>query len=265
MIRKDANVKSSLHILGLSEDEIEVYLALLAASASPLELSRRTGIGRTKVYGTLEVLEKRSLVARQVDEKGARFVVTEPTNLLIHMGDLEAKLKLQLETFHQVMPVLNALRGVGQASQFAVRTYEGVEGFKQMLWHELKTKGELLSLGGGDVEELVLSTTWAARHRQHSVEAGYSVREILNSEIDLPTPISNREYLQRYNCRGISVHVVPLENQITIYNDTVAIYNWRQDKKLGIEIVSKSFANTMRGTFEAFWRLTEPSSSRAVR
>jgi len=104
MIRKDANVKSSLHILGLSEDEIEVYLALLAASASPLELSRRTGIGRTKVYGTLEVLEKRSLVARQVDEKGARFVVTEPTNLLIHMGDLEAKLKLQLETFHQVMP-----------------------------------------------------------------------------------------------------------------------------------------------------------------
>jgi len=256
MIRKDANVKGALSVLGLSEHEIEVYLVLLRAPATPLELSRQANIGRTKIYSILDMLERRSLVVRQVDEHGPRYVVTDPTNLIIQMGDLEAKLKEQLETFHQVMPMLHALRGAGQVGQFAIRTYDGIEGYKQMLWHELKTKGELLSLGGGDIEELVLSPAWAARHRERSVEAGYSIREILNSEIDLPTRIDNRAYLQRYSCRGIPAHIVPLENQITIYNETVAIYNWREDKKIGIEIISKSFADTMRSAFESFWKLS---------
>ena len=132
-----------------------------------------------------------------------------------------------------------------------------------MLWHELKAKGELLSFGGGDIEELVPDRSWAARHRERSVEAGYRVREIINSEIDLPTVISNQDYLELYVCRGIPARVVSLEDQIAIYNDTVAIYSWRQNKKVGVEIVGKSFASTMRSVFEYFWKLTEPTTSRS--
>ena len=262
MLRKDTDVKEGLRTLGLSDEETEVYLALLHTPAAPLGLSKQTGIKRTKVYAILGQLEGRSLVARQADERGAFYTVTEPVNLGIQLNERETKLKEQQETFHQLVPLLGALRGTGRASPFTIRTYEGAEGFKQMMWHELKAKGELLAFGGGDFEELIPNRAWAAQHRERIVEAGYRVREILNTEIDLPTFIENRDYLQRYTCRGISARIVSLEDVMTIYNDTVAIYSWRQSKKVGVEIVSKTFAATMRGIFEHFWRLTEPTTSR---
>ncbi len=161
-----------------------------------------------------------------------------------------------------MVPMLDAMRGVGRTAHITVRGYEGMEGIKQMLWHELKAKGEVLSFGGGDFEELVPDKAWAARHRERIVEAGHRVREIINSETDLPTSIDNRDFLQLYNCRGISARIVSLEDQIAIYNDTVSIYSWRQPNKMGVEIISKSYANTMRSVFEHFWKLTEPTNTR---
>lgn len=263
MIRKDGNVKEGLQKLGLTQDEIEIYLALLHAPSAPLSLSRQTGIKRTKIYSLLDSLEKRSLIARQTDERGTYFVVTETTNLGIELSEREIQLKEQQRTFHQIMPMLDALRGAGGSQPFVVRTYENTEGLKQMLWHELKARGELLSFGGGDIEELIPDPAWAAKQRERVVKAGYRVREIINSETDLPTNIENHGYLQLYNCRGISAQIVSLEDQIIIYNDTVAIYNWRHDYKVGVEIISKTFANTMRSTFEYFWKLTEPTNSRS--
>jgi predicted transcriptional regulator len=259
MLKRITDVKHALQDLGLSDDESEVYLTLLHAPTSPLALSQSTGIKRTKIYSLLADLEKRSLICRIANEEGSLFGVTDPMDLSISLSKMEAQLKERQATFQQLLPTLNALRGVHPLEGFTVRTYEGEEGFKQMLWHELKAKGEQLSLGGGDVEELVSNKTWAERYRERVVEAGYRIREIINSEIDLPTPIHNSDYLQLYNCRGISAHILPLENQAVIYNDNVDIFNWRGDKKVGVEIVDKAYANTMRAMFDYFWRLTQPA------
>ncbi len=87
MIRKDADVKRGLKTLGLSSDEVEIYLALMHAPSAPLSLSKFTGIKRTKVYAVLAQLEKRSLVVRQTDDKGTFYAVTEPNNLGIQLSD----------------------------------------------------------------------------------------------------------------------------------------------------------------------------------
>lgn len=265
MLKKLTDVKRSLRNLGLSNDEIEVYLTLVHSAASPLILSQKTGIKRTKIYSLLGALEKRSLITRTANEEGTLFGVTDPANLGIQISELEAKLKERQETFLQLIPMLSAMRGVDEVSPFAVRTYEGEEGFKQMLWHELKAKGELLSFGGGDIEELITSRAWVSQYRQRVVDAGYSIREIINSEIDLPTPIQSSEYLQHYHCRGISASIVTLEDQTAIYNDTIAIYNWRQNKRVGAEIVCKTFTNTMRAVFDSFWMATAPTGQRRTK
>ena len=263
MIRKDTDIRAGLTALGLTDDEATIYLALLRSPATPLGLSRDTGIKRTKIYHIIEMLEKRSLVARHTDDRGSFFIITQPSNLGIDLDAREARLQDERHTLHQILPMLTALQGGDHQTPFAVRAYEGIEGFKQMAWHELKAKGELLALGGGDLEEIVPDLRWAERHRERTVSAGYRVREILNSEIDLPTFIGNQSYLQQYSCRGISARIVPLDNQITIYNDTVAIFSWRQQKKVGLEIVSRTYAATMRSIFETYWKLAEPATSRS--
>jgi len=261
---RKAIIRSGLQALDLTNDEVEVYLALLQEPSTALRLSRETGISRTKVYALIEALEKRSLLARHADERGTFFVVTEPLNLGIQIAAREAKLKEDQQTFQQIVPMLSALRGNSGNSLFVVRTYEGHAGFKQMCWHELKARGEILALGGGDVEELIPNRRWSEQHRARSVQAGYRVRELINSEIDLPTFTDNQEYMQQYRCRGISARVLPLDNQTIIYNDTVAIYHWRQEKKVGVEIISATFADTMRGVFEQNWKLAEPREVRTA-
>lgn len=262
MTNKDTTIRDGLHALDLSNDEIEVYLELLRRPSTPLQISRDTGITRTKVYRIVETLEKRSLVARHADERGVFFVVTEPQNLGIELAQRETKLEKEHQVLRQLVPMLTALQGNEPASPFMVRTYEGYAGFRQMCWHELKAKGEILALGSGDLEELIPNRRWSERHRERSVEAGYRVREIINSEVDLPTFIANQDYMQQYTCRGISARILPLDNQMIIYNDTVAIYHWRQQKKVGIEILSRTFADTMRAIFEQYWALAEPKTTR---
>ncbi len=136
--------------------------------------------------------------------------------------------------------------------------YEGVDGFKQMLWNELKTKDELVIFGYGGIEDLVESTRWAEQHRQKSVEAGYIVREILNPRTKPHEFTKNQDFLDKvYNRRYISADILPLGHQISIYNNTVAIYNWLNGQKIGAEIINKQYADMQRAFFETYWKIAK--------
>lgn len=243
--------------LNLSADEAEVYLELLLGPSTHLRLSRQTGITRTKVYRLVEMLEKRSLVAHRTDDRGTFLVAADPSTLEVQLLNQEQKLKQQRTILSQLVPSLAALQA-NDTNLFVVRTYEGLEGLKQMCWHELKTKKELLALGAGTIEEMVPSHRWAEKHRALNVQAGYHIREIINAKYDAPTFTQNQEFMKGYSCRSLSREVLPLDIQTIIYNDTVAIYHWRQEKKVGVEIISRTYADTMRNMFEHYWQLAKP-------
>ncbi|MEK7152723.1 MAG: helix-turn-helix domain-containing protein, partial [Patescibacteria group bacterium] len=165
--------------LGLSTDEARVYIELLKGPDTHLRLSRSTGVNRTRIYRIANLLEKRSLITRQSDERGAFLVAADPATLQVDLVSREEKIKQQRETLQELAPSLERIRS-GIASDFAVHAYEGIEGFKQMLWHELKANGECLCFGSGEMEKLVPDKRWAEKHRVRTMEAGYFIREILN-------------------------------------------------------------------------------------
>jgi len=254
------SILNQLHQLGLDYDEAKIYLELLREPNTHLRLSVVTGINRTKVYRLVENLEKRSLVARHTDDKGTFLVASDPTTLEVAIVTHEEKIKQLRTTFTQLLPTLESLK-VQNGSAFVVRTYEGIEGLKQMCWHELQTCGELLSLGGQTIEDLITNRRWAEKHRALSVEAGYSIREIINHDVDLPTFTNNQEYMKRYQYRQMPSNLVFFSEQITIYNDTVAVYHWRENQKVGVEIVSKTYAHAMRSLFNQYWELAKSSTA----
>jgi predicted transcriptional regulator len=251
---------SSLRQLGLSADDCAVYMALLEGPASHLQVARKTGVNRTKVYRVAENLIRRGLIVEVTDDTGRELAANNPANLEIALTTAEEALKAQRQTYSETLPSLQELYNSGalpNAHDFIVNTYDGVDGFKQMLWNELRTKDQLLVLGGGSLQELIGNFRWAEKHRAKSLEAGYNIRELLNPHDKLGNFTENQEYIDKiYSNRHIATTTLPLKQQVAIYNDTVAIYDWHDDQKVGLEIVNEAYAETQRKIFEHYWELS---------
>jgi sugar-specific transcriptional regulator TrmB len=249
----------SLRRLGLSGDQAKVYICLLENGASShLEIARKTGINRTKVYRIVDDLEKLSLVTVNTSDEGKKVLPASPKNLEVQITAEESKLDAKKTALEMSLPKLNKLFNKEDSSlKFVVNTYEGTSGFKQMLWNELKTKGELLGFGSGTIEDLTASKNWSEKHRAKTVDAGYKIREINHVGKKPLVFTKNTDFYTNFERRYISEDVLNIEQQIIIYNDTVAVYHWRDDKKVGFETINKAYADTMRQIFENYWLIAE--------
>lgn len=242
--------------IGLNSDEAQLYTELLKGPRSHLKLAQATGVNRTKVYRLADELEKRGLVSKQTKNTSTLLVAADPSTLELELVKAEESLQRQRRAFDKLLPTLHELRQES-GSDFVVKTYEGTGGFKQMLWHELQTKEEALIFGSGATEDLVTDGRWAEKYREKSVEANYTIREILNPHGKKESSASNDESLEHYSKRTIDTAVLQLDQQVVIYNNTVATYNWRKEQKVGVEIISASHVTMMRQVFESFWLLAE--------
>jgi biotin operon repressor len=243
-----------LRTLGLTRQEAVIYLELLQKPATHAQLSKATGINRTTVYRQISVLEKQGLVTHRLDDTGKFLVAADPSTLEVEVVTQEARAKRQRAVLGRLLPVLEDIKK-GYEADFAIHTYEGTDGFKRMLWHELKTTGECLCIGTGVLEDIVPDRRWAEKHRQLTVEAGYRIREITNPA-SVPTVFTNSQAFieQCYEAKVIPRSILPINELVTIYNNTVATYHIRQSNRIGLEIVSKSYAQTMRNMFELLWQ-----------
>lgn len=251
---------AQLESLKLSNEAARIYLELVKEPSTHLRLSHATGVNRTKVYRLVEQLEKRSLVARRTDDRGTFLVAADPATLEVELITQEEALRHQRDTLQQLMQTLTALQ-TNDSSSFIVRTYEGQAGLKQMCWHELRAKGELLGLGYGTIELIVADDGWAARHRARQLAAQYTIRELVNETTNMPMPILADEKIIKsklYFARSLPSSIISFDNQTIIYNNTVAIYHWKEDQKVGVEIISKSYAAMFRQLFEYYWSMAAP-------
>jgi sugar-specific transcriptional regulator TrmB len=149
----------SLSRLGLSLDQAKVYVCLLeGGSMSHLQIARLTGVNRTKVYRIVDDLESSSLASIETSDAGKTVIAASPKNLEVKLTTEESKLNNKKAVLAQTLPKLNKIfNKKDDELKFTVNTYEGVSGLKQMLWNELKAKGEIFwVLGRGTIEDLTL-------------------------------------------------------------------------------------------------------------
>lgn len=261
MLNNKNDLIKKLIELDFTRAEAAVYVELLDEPATHLELARKTGVNRTKVYRIVDELVKRSLVSEQTDDTGTRVIAGDPSTLEVELADLHQQLAYKTDTFRQLLPALNRLKSSGgnDPARFRVQTYEGVEGFKQMLWHELKAKNEIVIFGSGTIEDLVNNKRWAENHRRKTLDAGYSIRELLNPGTKKKIFTTVQGYVQNYLHRYIPPEILPLRQQIAIYNNTVATYWWREDQKVGFEVINQPYADMQRCIFEHYWQIAKSS------
>lgn len=243
---------------GLDRDEATLYAELSKAPSTHLKLSRATNISRTKVYRIADRLEKRGILIRRSDDRG-KFLVAGDLGLLSEDSRRRQAAALAEQTALEKAMSLASLLGSEVANDFIVHTYTGVEGMRQMQWHELKTKKELLALGYVTYEELGGGHQWAEHFRARVAEAGYKTRELIGR---MPSSFqvhytSIDAYSELYSARRLSGNTLPIHAPMVIYNDTVAIYQVDSERLFGIEIIHAGFAQTMAHIFEHYWSLAD--------
>lgn len=102
--------KQNLFNLGLSEEEVIVYLSALEhGSATALELARNTGIPRTTVYLLIDSLLGKQLLSHSSDEKKKSYFPASPDELVKMAQHKKEKMQETLHSMRADLPQLHAL------------------------------------------------------------------------------------------------------------------------------------------------------------
>ena len=263
MLNNKNSILLNLRRLGLSTDESKIYLALIEKPLTHLELARKTNVNRTKIYRLADSLMARSLITEKQRDDGKFLVATDPANLEIELSAAQEKLKLQQQIFKSTLPSLTELYTNKKSDPedfFTIDTFEGSAGLKQMLWNELKTEGEICIFAHDSLDQ-VAGRRWAENYRAEMTERKVPHRVLENTDathVLEHTKID--DYKTIYDVRFLTRDVLDLQQELTIHDNVVSIYNWNKDGegvKVGLEIHNQQFADFQRAIFETYWKMAK--------
>ncbi|HRH32996.1 MAG TPA: helix-turn-helix domain-containing protein [bacterium] len=240
------NIHFSLREIGLSDKEIDLYLAALKTGECGMsELSRLAGIKRTSAYLLFTSLEKKGLIGSFKSRRGKRFVAKEPRYLI-------EKAKTELSTLSEIMPSLEALSNIN-IKKPKITYYEGVEDYVRVIEECLlkphTTIRHIGSLSEGHKtfsKEYDLQQFIPKRIKNHIfLKALYTseMKEVFNKE----SPF----YLREVKCLPINKKIKTLT---LIHENKVIISTSREN--LGIMVIeSEEIATAEKEKFDLLWNL----------
>ncbi len=247
----------NLTTLGLDKDEALIYLTLLQHDGiSPLELSRLSKVGRSKVYRLLERLRAKGLIKSFIGDSGLRFAAQPYQNLegLIKAQEARtAELKASLPSVFGDIANLMGDDGFGSR----VRYYSGIEGLKQVTLNSLEAKDELLIFELKDMSAF-MDFGFAEELRRGLVKNKIHTRE-LSSLKEMPAWTKVTEQVIKYwEPRYVDPAELDIKFEILIYNQTVALYNYLDGDIFCVEIRSRALAEMQKQLFNYVWNRATP-------
>lgn len=242
-----------LQSFGLSDTEASLYELLLKLGESPAwQIVKESKLKRPTVYKALGNLEKKGLVAAKDKGKIIHFTPAPPTELLTMAEEKYTSLERAKNDLQSVLPALLSSYTMA-VEKPVVRTFEGIDGLKQIYEDTLKEGKEIYAvLETAEVEPSLfkwLTTTYARKrvaakiHAKVIVASGTWSGEYRKRDVD--------EYRTTVL---VPKEKFPFEHEVDIYGDKVAFIHFRKDEPLiGIVIHHPHIAKTMKAWFDLAW------------
>jgi HTH-type transcriptional regulator, sugar sensing transcriptional regulator len=241
---------SDLLELGLSQEEAKAYLSILELGGSyASNIARKAGINRATCYHTLNNLVKKGLVNSHRKQRVLWFNVDDPSMII----DVE---KRKLERARNLVPQLLSISNTITFKP-KIRFYEGVEGVKNIFEDLLQTKDKEV-LGYTNIGALgKLLPGYFEDFCQRKIEKGLKTR-YLSPNTGVGVDIIDTYYPPNYDRNLVEILLVNkeeffFENEISIYENKVAIFSLTEEEVTGILIESSTFAKSMRSIFNLAW------------
>ncbi len=239
------SLKEVLQNIGLSAYEAEAYLILLKKGRmSATSLAKHVQISRPNVYDLLERLLEKGVVSYTVEHGKKIFQPVEPKRLLEYLNTREVALKLQKDTFLQLLPEFQKLFSIPVDKPY-VEIFEGKEGIKHIFKDMIVVGTEMVAFNtlGEELYEYVpkyeLDNYFKARKRKQMRSRQFYNEG--NKIIRHPFAVY-KKIPKQYN-----------QTSLFVYGDRIVMFILASNP-IVIKIVSKEVAQLYYDRFELMWK-----------
>lgn len=250
------DTKTALLEIGLHENQIKVYLALLQMGEGNIhDIAVNAAIKRTTAYSILDVLKTKGLVT-YLEKSGHRTYYAEnPKKVLLYFKNREQDLKTQAKKFEGLIPELSSIYNVS-ATKPKIKFYEGVEGLKQVFEETLtlKPNEEILAIATATLIHKVLGDEWAADYLSRRAKGKIKQKAIIEDSPSGRVHQKNDKAESRIS-RLVPSDKFPFSNEIDIFGNKVMIASFKD--QMGVIIESADVAQTWKAIFDLAWEAAE--------
>ena len=246
-------IEQALLDIGLSEKEINIYIASLKLGSQPVSLvAKQANVNRTTAYVILKGLFEKGLVSKYLKGDVWFFTATQPENLSIYVDRKKKELDLAQEHLGELVPELRKLMTYAHEGAM-VQLFEGLDGVKMIYDQTLKLKAP--------ISEYLLDYNCDLRKMWDFWDVYISRRVAL--DIPMRLLITDDELGIRTKKKDPAVlrrtRLVPKErfphgnNLIMIFGDHYAYFSYADDKFVGALIHDKYLASMEQSIFDFVW------------
>jgi sugar-specific transcriptional regulator TrmB len=238
-----------LEKMGLNNNEAKVYLAALElGEANIQQISRKSGVIRTTVYGVVPQLKERGLLSSSLQNKKTVYIAENPTKL---RDDLKEKEYFLERILPELLSVTNSID-----KKPKIKFFEGFGGLKDIYMNTLEySNQELLA--------------WISEKYVESFDEeflyDYYVPERVKRKIWVRALAPNDPRIGRFKEEDEKslrkTRLIPSENfpfsvEINLYGkDKIGIVSF--EEKFGLIIESEKIHSTLKSIFEINWLWAE--------
>lgn len=255
-MNKDTSaVRSYFTKLGFESEIADLYLALYAQGPQSIsELSRNSGVERTRIYRLIDTLMASNLIEVETHYKKGIMKAAPIANLHILIAQREQELKSLQDELGLIEQVLNSNSLSSPATR--VQFYRGAEGAKQMFWNQTKATTERLTILSQPMQVKTGKTffeRWVSAINENGVSCRSIASDAFSKNLNEWRSKNDSERSQLWVQRHVSPAVYDITHDTAIYDDVVAYSNWKEGEIFGVEIHNPEVANSQRQLFELLW------------
>lgn len=238
-------LEESLHSIGLSKNEVRIYLALIELGPARMgQVCGKTKIHRRNVYDSIEMLKDKGFVSATIINNRNVFEAINPNRIL---EILEEK-KVNIES---ILPALLA-RTNKTPSKIAI--YTGLNGRKIIFEDKLKCKETQYVLGAHMPSQRSMPTIESYHRRR--IQKKISLKMLF-----IPSAKEALEKFSKY--KYVQARILPKKFcapiAINLYGNKVAmLLSSNTLDQLTVLIEDKGLADSFKSYFELLWGMSRP-------
>ena len=244
---------SLLAEIGLSEAEIDVYLALQKGAHSAAEVIKVTGRKKPTVYYALSMLRQRGLLQKAEGTNAARIEVAPPETLVVLAEDRAHRAGVLVENVRDLLPNLHQEAG---SESPRVGLFEGVDAVRMQIMYSLYTKSrEIYSIVPKENFFWDIGEKFVEEYVRERVRRSIKTKNIWGNK-------PSQEVLDTFYKNLSEVRILPPDMRdaftTTIFIfDTTTLYISSKKNGYCIVVNSKEHATMMRALFDMVWRVSK--------